>query len=146
MNTDIQNFITAARACIQQLLENAAYVRKELPNVGLPDPLRNDVDSVCDTWLEAKHDALTGLHEIAEVLESRTVGAYDLVEGCRRIHSTLGDVFEPTDRVVQQLRQAAFEDPRLGLAALLVMESVRNIKITFPAFVGTGRIGSPHLT
>jgi hypothetical protein len=140
MNTDIQEFITAARTCIHQLLENSAYVRHELPTVGLPDPLRREVEALCDIWLEAKHDALTGLHELAEVAETAdTTGSNnsDLTNRCRQINGILGGVFEPTDHVVRQLRKAAFEAPRLGLAALLVMESARNIMITMPVFVRT---------
>ncbi len=137
MNTDIQESITAARTCIHQLLENSAYVRHELPTVGLPDPLRREVEALCDTWLEAKHDALTGLHELAETADTAGSSNSDLANRCRQINGILGGVFEPTDHVVRQLRKAAFEDPRLGLAALLVMESARNIMITMPVFVRT---------
>jgi hypothetical protein len=135
MNADIEEFITAARACTHQLLENAAYVRQELPNVGLPDPLRRDVEKLCDTWLDAKHDALSSLHELAEAADTNGADDSALVKRCRQIHGILGGVFEPTDHVVRQLRAAAFEDPRLGLATMLVMESARNIMITLPAFV-----------
>jgi hypothetical protein len=147
MNTDIQEFIAAARTCIHQLLENSAYVRHELPNVGLPDPLRREVEALCDTWLEAKHDALTGLHELAEVAETAdTTGSNvsDVANRCRQINGILGGVFEPTDHVVRQLREAALEDHRLGLAALLVMESARNIMITIPALAGTEEVSVEH--
>lgn len=137
MKTDIQEFITAARACIHQLLENSAYVRQKLPNVDLPDPLRREVEKRCDTWLDAKHDALSGLHELAEAADTNGADDSALVNRCRQINRILGGVFEPTDHVVRQLREAVFEDPRLGLAAMLVMESARNIIITLPAFVGT---------
>jgi hypothetical protein len=137
MNTDIQEFIIAARTCIHQLLENSANVRHELPNVGLPDPLRREVEALCDTWLEAKHDALTGLHDLAEAADTAGCDGSALANRCRQIEGILGRVFEPTDRVVRQLREAASEDPRLGLAVMLVMESARNILVTLPAFVRT---------
>ena len=127
MNPEIEEFITAARACIYQLWENAAYVRRELPNVGLPGPLQREVETLCYTWLAAKHEALSGLDEIAGAMEAGSTDQPDLARRCRRIHAILGDVFEPTDRVVQMLRQAAQENARLGLAALLVTESAANI-------------------
>lgn len=137
MNADIGEFITAARACIHLLLENAVYVRQELPNVSLPEPLQRDVEALCGTWLAAKHDALSDLDGIAEAVESAPGPLTSLTSRCRRVHGILGDVFEPTDQVVRQLREAAFIDPRLGLAALLVMESARNIMVTLPVFVVT---------
>jgi hypothetical protein len=133
MNAEIGEFITAVRACVHQLWENAAYVRRELPNVGLPEPLQRDVEALCDTWLAAKHDALTDLDGIAEAMESGPGEPSSLTNRCRRVHSILGDVFEPTDRVIQQLRQAAQENARLGLAALLVTESAANILRSTPA-------------
>lgn len=133
MNAAIEEFITAARACTHQLLENAVYVRQELPNVGLPEPLQRDVEALCDTWLAAKHDAMTDLDGIAEVMESASGDPSSLANRCRQVQSILGDVFEPTDRVIQQLRQAAQENARLGLAALLVTESAANILRFTPA-------------
>lgn len=133
MNPETEEFIAAARACIYQLWENAAYVRRELPNVGLPDPLQREVETLCDTWLEAKHEALSGLDEIAGAMEAGSADLPDLAGRCRRIHAILGDVFEPTDRVVHQLQEAARENARLGLAALLVTESAANILHATPA-------------
>ncbi len=134
MKTDIPEFITAARACVHQLLENAVYVRRELPNVDLPDPLRREVEALCDTWLEAKHDAFTGLIELAEAADTDGSDATDLANRCRQIDGILVGVFAPTDHVVQRLQEAAAENPALGLAAILVTESARNIIITYPAF------------
>ena len=133
MNADIGEFVTAARACIHQLLENAVYVRQELPNVGLPEALKHEVEALCDTWLAAKHDALNDLDGIAEAMESAPGDPPSLAARCRRVHGILGDVFEPTDRVIRQLRQAAQENARLGLAALLVTESAANILQSTPA-------------
>ena len=132
MNTDIGEFITAARACTHQLLENALYVRQELPNVGLPELLQREVEALCDTWLAAKHDALSDLDGIAEAMESASGDLSSLASRCRRVHAILGEVFEPTDCVIQQLRQAAQANARLGLAALLVTESAANILRSTP--------------
>lgn len=132
MNAHIEEFITAARACIHQLLENAFYVRRELPNVGLPDALQREVEALCDTWLAAKHDALSDLDGIAEAMASAPGDLSNLASRCRRVHGILCDVLEPTDRVIQQLRQAAQENARLGLAALLVTESAANILQSTP--------------
>jgi hypothetical protein len=132
MNAEIEEFITAARGCAHELLENADYVRHELPNVGLPEPLQREVGALCDIWLAAKHDALTDLDGIAEAMELASGDLSSLASRCRRVHGIFCDVFEPTDRVIQQLRQAAQENARLGLAALLVTESAANILRSTP--------------
>jgi len=132
MNPQIESFITAARTCVYQLWENASYVRRELPTVSLPESLRQEVETLCDTWLEAKHDALSELEEIAGAGEVESATLQDLANRCLRVQAILCDVIEPTDRVVRKVHEVARTDPGLRLAVLLVTESATNILQSTP--------------
>lgn len=124
---DTLAFGTAAHGCAMTLLHNAAYIQKELPRIHLPDPLRADVQRLCETWVGIKHDLIGALGDLAATLRETVPDPAAIDRHCGVIRSMLDEILEPTDRVVHALSDAAGRDPSCFLANLLVMESAANV-------------------
>jgi hypothetical protein len=52
------------------MFENASYVQRELSNVVIADPLRSQTAEICDAMVGTKHDIISELFEIDELLKS----------------------------------------------------------------------------
>ena len=64
--------ISAIRDCALTMLENASYIQRELPNVEMREALRSQTAKVCESMVGTKHDVISELFEIDEVLKSKT--------------------------------------------------------------------------
>ena len=49
----------ASRDCAIQMMENAAYIWKELPNVSMPVTILEGIKSMCEDWIGTKHDLIS---------------------------------------------------------------------------------------
>jgi len=51
MKTDpyeINRYLTESRNCALQMMQNAAYMQKELPSLEMSDGLREEIGTLCD--------------------------------------------------------------------------------------------------
>ena len=86
-------FVLATRECAMQMLSNAAYVLGELPNVTISDGLRERTRDVCNALIGTKHDLITELFDLDDLVATEASDA---------------QVGERVERIVQW----AFEDLR----------------------------------
>ncbi len=52
------------------MMENAAYIQKELPSLEMPDDLRTSSGKLCDELIGTKHDLMHEIFAASEWLES----------------------------------------------------------------------------
>lgn len=102
------------------VLENAEYVRRELPGLGLPEELRGRVAEACDDLAGLKHDAFSGLFAAHGEREGSEEKAADRL---RRIVDDAVEGLRPLHGLVTDLRGA----PGGSLAFVLVAESAANV-------------------
>ncbi len=126
----VQEALCAIRDCALIMLENASYVQRELPNVEVADPIRSQVVKVCDAMVGTKHDIMTELFEIDELLESdaeSTPIPFRLTRCVRWLWEDISRLHE----VVMALRANSRKNPNHTLATILVEESAANILRAF---------------
>lgn len=66
--TMLDVFTLCARECAVQVMQNAIYVQKEPPNVRMSDALRRQAGETCDQLIGTKHDLITELFDLDELL------------------------------------------------------------------------------
>jgi hypothetical protein len=108
------------------MLDNAAYVEKELGSVRVPSPDdARAIAEVCSSLLGTGHDVTSELFGLDEL----DLPAADPVVQRRveRIQRSLGDDLPRLDAVVRGLAAAAKGDRAYALVFVLVSESAANI-------------------
>ena len=126
----VQEALSAIRDCALIMLANASYVQRELPNVVIADPLRSQTAEVCDAMVGTKHDIISELFEIDELLKSDTESAIISSRLARSITSLWEDISR-LHQVVMALRAESQRDKNYTLALILVEESAANILNAF---------------
>ena len=122
--------LSAIRDCALIMLDNASYVQRELPNVVIADPLRSQTAEVCDAMVGTKHDIISELFEIDELLKSDTESAIISSRLARSI-TWLWEDISRLHQVVMALRADSQKDENYTLALILVEESAANILSAF---------------
>jgi hypothetical protein len=112
------------------MLENASYVQRELPNVVIADALRSQTAEVCDAMVGTKHNIISELFEIDELLKSDAKSAIISSRLARSIRWLWEDISR-LDQVVMALRAKSQRDETFTLALILVEESAANILNAF---------------
>ncbi len=69
-NPKLQIFASAAQNCAMQMMSNAAYIQTELPSLTLPEGMSEQITVLCDSLIATKHDVISELFELSEVVES----------------------------------------------------------------------------
>jgi hypothetical protein len=129
----VRAVMAAARECALEMLENANYIQAELPNVEMPDELREMTERVCSELIGTKHDVISELSELEDLLEGEAPRE-EVDKRTSRIVAWLGDDINKLNELVSALHAAKEEDPSHSLAWVLVAESASNI---FGAFAAT---------
>jgi hypothetical protein len=134
MKTDpqtIHRYLAETRDFAIQMMQNAAYIQKELPTLEMPDDLRTNIGKLCDELIGTKHDLMHEIFEASEWLESDP----DRFELWRElIRPWILDVIMSINECVEAVQEAAENGSTSPLVSLLVMESAANILNTAPAF------------
>lgn len=130
MLTMLEVFTLCVRECAVQMLQNAAYVKQELPNVQLSQTLRKQADEVCDRMIGTKHDLITELFDLDELLAT---DAPDTAVGERveRMVQWARDDLLALHGLVVAIDDEATRDPQAITANILVMESAGSILQAF---------------
>jgi len=129
METSFAAFIATAHRCAMEFMNNALYIRREIPNVDLPPGFGERLEEACDALIEAKFDAVSELHDLDDRREKVGAVPDDLLcsPSCRRILEWLDEASLALHSSVVGLQEAAAGDRRYSLAYLLVAESAVNI-------------------
>jgi hypothetical protein len=68
------SFLSQTMACAGQMVSNAYFIQKELPNLEMPDEIRSQISSLCDDLIGTRFDLKT---EVDELYEKVAEGASD---------------------------------------------------------------------
>jgi flagellar biosynthesis/type III secretory pathway chaperone len=126
----VQEALSTIRDCAFIMLENASYVQRELPNVEMTDLLRSQTAEVCDAMVGTKHDIISELFEIDELLKSDAELAVISSRFNRSIRWLWEDLSK-LDQLVMALRADSQKNKNHIGASILVEESAANILNVF---------------
>ena len=118
--------MTEARRCALIMLESASFIQSELANVRMNDVLRTQTEQVCTALIGTKHDIITELDELDELLDSEA-SASDIRSKVNLLVQWLQDDITRMHQLVMALKSAYKQDPECMDACVLVTESTTNI-------------------
>ena len=127
----LTEFLGKAYACAMQMLENAAYIEKELPNIEIGEESRRQILDICSALVGTKHDVVSELGELADL--DLSPGANAIQNRVKRIMGWSAEELPKLHGLVQALQAGSDQDRGTGLAFLLVAESATNILKAFSA-------------
>ena len=116
----------AIRDCALVMMENASYIQQELPRVEMSEALRSRTAEVCESMVGTKHDVISELFELDELLQPEG----DQAEVSSRIDRVIAWLWEDISKMHQlvlDLRDESGENEDFTLALVLVQESAANI-------------------
>ena len=126
----VHGAISAIRDCALIMLENASYMQSELPNVEMREALRSQTTEICDSMVCTKHDVISEIFEIDELLKSEI----DWVVVSSRIDRLITWLWEDISKIhqlVMALREDSQKNENYTLSLVLVQESAANIVNAF---------------
>ena len=139
----VHAMMTAAHNCAMEMLANASYIQKELPNVNMPDSLRAMTEKVCSGLIGTKFDIVSELSELDELLGAPESETRVIDLRVNRIVAWLQDDVRQMHELVTAFDSASKENSDYALAYMLVAESGANILRAFSATTeAAGEIGS----
>jgi len=136
MKTDpqiIHRFLSETRTCAMQMMENATYIKKELPSLTMPDALRAQITATCDGLIGTKFDLISATFDILELMDSSP----DNASLGRRMESIRGMIDEEKmafHACVLSATDAIKTGDADALVSLLLTESGLNILTSAPKF------------
>ena len=129
---EISTFIQLTRTCALQMMSNANYIQRELPSLDVPDELRSRIGSVCDSLIGTKHDVITELFELDELVQAGTPEER-LTEKMDRVTRWLAESVQSVHTLVMEVQSLAATDHRYSLLFFLIIESATNIINSWPS-------------
>ena len=121
-----ETLIAAAHHCAMEMMNNALYIRKEIPGVEFPPGIKETLSGACGAMLEAKLDLVSDLH----ALDEQVVAPLESVLCSSAFHRILARLDEAAlllHPAVVALKEAAGLEKRFQLTYLLVAESAVNV-------------------
>jgi len=114
-----------------QMMSNADYIMKELPNINLPDELGNKLSNICEGLVGTKHDIINELDDLSTAISSSEEITHDIKTRINRIIRWIADDLPEIHELVMELQTLSKSEPAYGLAFMLVAESAVNILNAF---------------
>lgn len=99
----------------------------------MDDLLRAQTEQICSTLVGTKHDVISDLFELDELLASKPQKSA-IVSRVDRLERWLWEDITKMHVIVTALNSASTQDPKRGSAYLLVAESATNILNSFNHF------------
>jgi len=124
--SSIHTVMTEARSCALVIMESASFIQSELANVRMNDGLRTQTEQVCAGLIGTKHDIITELDELDELIDSEA-SASDIRSKVNILVQWLQDDITRMHQLVTALESAYKQDPECRDAYVLVTESTTNI-------------------
>ncbi len=128
--TMLTPFVMATRECALQMMSNARFVLNELPNVQMPETFRERTRSVCNDMIGTKHDLITELFDLDELVAGEAPDE-EVAERVERIVRWTVEDLVRLDGVVRELWAESDRDPKVVLGSALVSESAANVLNSF---------------
>lgn len=122
--------MNAIRDCALAMMENASYIQQELPRVEMSEALRSRTAEICESMVGTKHDVISELFEMDELLQAEA----DQAAVSSRIDRALRWLWEDISKMHQlvlDLRDESRKNNDYTLALVLVQESAANIVQAF---------------
>ena len=126
VTTMLTPFMLATRECAVQMMSNACYMLNELPNVNMPPELLERTRGVCNELIGTKHDLITELFDLDELVAS-DASDEKVGERVQRIVRWAHDDLVKVHGIVSALDELSKRDVQYSLASLLVVESATNL-------------------
>lgn len=134
--------MSSARECALVMLENATYIQRELPKIHLCDALRARAEQICSHLIGSKHDIISEVCELQEVLDAGPSES-EIAKRVERIFRWLEEDTVQLQALVADLEAAHLADPALTPGYVLLVESAANIvqpfnrtRVAFNEFFG----------
>ena len=135
MKTDpqeINRYLTESRNCAMQMMQNAAFIQKELCLLAMPDCLREEIAKLCDDLISTKHDLIGQIFECYELLEEDS-DAPRIGKMINQIHQWMNGSVGSIHECVAAVQQSIAQGTAAPVLGMLVMESAVNIIKAVPA-------------
>jgi hypothetical protein len=123
---DVVQFLVAARCCADLMLEGAAFIRKELPNVHMSEALRVRTQQLCEDLVGTKHDVVSELLDFYDPIDGRSQDEVTLMR-VKRINAWLIEYLPGMHEIVQALDAATQTGVNDKGAYILVAETAAGI-------------------
>lgn len=123
--------MSAARDCAMVMLETADYIQAELPNVQIDKALQSLTKTVCSALIGTKHDVISELFEIDDLLSPGGASSSEIASRLDRIIRWLWEDVSGMHKLVMALDSAKKRNPAFALAYVLVAESATNVLNAF---------------
>ncbi len=137
----LSDFQQAARLCSQEMRANASYIEENIRTMEVSAEHRAAILTLCSALDWTEHDVRS---ELDELLELGSAAPPEIIQGrIKRIVRWLSEDLPAIHEIVQALHVANSQDPKNGLAYLLVAESATNI---LHAFNGARDSAQAYLT
>jgi hypothetical protein len=119
--------LSAVQRSLEAISENLSYVGRELPQAGIGDALRADLEAFCERLMSQ-----TGGMRVSTALiqELMAAGCGDAIEMVNQLEESVRRLIEELDRKVMAIRSISDENPESVAASLLCVlfhESGANI-------------------
>lgn len=128
----VRAVMAAARGCAMEMIKNGSFIEGELPKVEMPDELRAMTERVCSELLGTKHDVISELSELDELLGTKD-SETDVGARVNQIVTWMGLDIMQVHELVSALHSASRENADYAAAFALVAESGANIMNAFGA-------------
>lgn len=112
------------------MLENASYIQAELPKNRISGDLRTEIENVCSSLIGTKHDVISELADLDELIASEAEPPATR-EPVERIVKWLWEDVSELHNLVLTLRGEHERHSTSAATYVLVMESATNIVSAF---------------
>ncbi len=126
----VHAFMSKAHTCAMVLLGNAGYIEKELDAVRISDECRAETRLVCQTLIGTKHDIVTEVSEMHDLLGEAAYPSV-ILQRAERIVRWFQEDMDKLNALVMGLAADMDADPGSSGAYVLVAESATNILSAF---------------
>lgn len=140
MKTDpetIQRYLAETRDFAIQMMQNAAYIQKELPSLEMTDDLRTSLGSLCDELIGTKHDMINEIFEIGPLLTTDPDAA-QIQGGIHLLRQWTTESVGSIHHNMAKIQEAVTQGSATPMLGMLVMESAINILNAVPVFPEVG--------
>ena len=147
----IHEVISAARDCAMIMMETANYIQAELPNVQIDGPLQSQAEEVCSALIGTKHDVISELFELGDLLRPAGASSPEIASRLNRVIGWLWEGISRTHELVMALDSAKNQNPSFALAYVLAAESATSIINAFnrtkaaAEFLGSEKNETPNV-
>jgi hypothetical protein len=116
-----------------QMMENAAFIQKEIPSLQMADDLRSTIRELCDNLIGTKHDLIHEIFEIEPRIETKPDSA-QVQHGIQSMRQWMAEAINSVNDCVARVQKAVTQGTAMPLLGMLVMESAVNILNAVPDF------------